>query len=408
MIHRLLFVLIVFTPGILWADFPAPWATLVVGTPGEQENLANVDLQRFLAQVGHFTPQIMTMEAWKASPRPAVILGTPADNALIDASAVSTASLGDEGYSLSNATIASRPVVIAAGATPSGAVHAVYGLLKTLGYRFDIGSEVVPSSLPGRLPGDQPITAKPAFAIRGTLPWYNFFDSPTTWDPVDHRAFIDDLVRSGSNFVGFHTYSGEPFAGYRENGQWVSCGRLLDTSSPTWGTHPMPAKDFAYGTDQLYADDYFGAATTFLPDADAAVAAEQDVLRDAFDYAHRRGLHTCLGFEYYGDPTNPGDRTAFLKRLNHLLDQYPALDYVWLWQVENSGPRGWDPQSETPLDQYAETRWDINNRVIAGPDYQSRGTHDLIAQKNRAREAARIEQYAMLAYRGAGSSRTRA
>ena len=54
----------------------------------------------------------------------------------------------------------------------------------------------------------------PVLTIRGVLPWYNFFNSPTAWDPIDHRAFADQLIRMGANFVGFHTYDSEPFAAF--------------------------------------------------------------------------------------------------------------------------------------------------------------------------------------------------
>ena len=262
----------------------APWAKIVVGTQSESERLATVDLQRCLGQVTGEVPVAVPAATWRLRPIPAVVLGSPATNPVLASIGAIPRNLGLEGYYLANATVNNVPVVIAAGRSKAGCVNAVYGMLRELGYGFFLGSEAVPDVLPAALPSQSPLVRRPVFGIRGVLPWYNFFDSPTTWDPVDHRAFVDQLVRSGANFVGFHTYDSEPFAAYEEGGQMKAGARLLNTNSPTWGTHPLPCNGFAYGTERLFAGEAFGAATTQRgDDAIAAIRQEQDVMRDAQD-----------------------------------------------------------------------------------------------------------------------------
>ena len=323
----------------------APWKTLVAAPQTPAEELALVDLQRYLAQAGREVPQVITPRQWRAQPQPAVILGTPQSNPLLRELHLDLQDLGPQGYYLANATLRSQPVVVAAGGESDGAVNAVYGLLRELGYGFFLGSESVPETLPPQLPAG-PSRRRPCFTIRGVLPWYNFFNSPTVWDPADHRAFVDQLIRSGANFVGFHTYDDEPFAAYPDGEQMRWGARLRNTESPNWGTHPMPAATFAWGTDKLFDADFFGAATTRIAaDSNRVVRIEQDILRDALAYARQRGLRTCLGFEINADPTNPRDREIFLKRINRLLDQYPTLDFIWLWQPETQGAQGYADRS---------------------------------------------------------------
>ncbi|MHB0999189.1 MAG: laminin G domain-containing protein [Armatimonadota bacterium] len=388
---------------------PAQWKTIVAGNQSESERLATVDLQRYLGQVTKVVPTIMSVDAWKLNPCPAVVLGTPDGNPLVDNMTISGKKLGVQGFYLSDASTNGIKTVVAAGSTAEGATNAIYGLLRELGYRFYLGSESAPESLPNNLP-DRRVTKKPVFSMRGVLPWYNFFNSPTTWDPVDHRAFVDQLVRMGANFVGFHTYDGEPFGGYEEDGKMVWSDRLLNTGAPTWGTSPLPANDFGFGTGMLYSEKFFGAAsTTNIADRNEAIKAEQNIMRDALDYAKKRGLHPCIGFEMWGNPLNPKDRDVFLKRLNHLLDKYPSAEYIWIWQAETQGAQGYpeqynmhhlpyalDPQSHLPL--YGAARRDIFHRVVhetkgQPPYFQDNG----IGEAARANEGARLEQYAQLA-----------
>ena len=191
-----------------------PWDTIVIGSQSEAERLATIDLQRYLAQVTGVVPQQTDAAAWQSRPLPAIVIGTAAANPLLAETAEARQDLGAQGYVLGNTTLSGQNVVIAAGQTELGAVNAVYGLLRELGYGFFLGSEAVPDTLPSKLPAGEPIVRKPVFGIRGVLPWYNFFDSPTSWDPIDHRAVVDQLLRSGANFIGFHSYDHEPFAAY--------------------------------------------------------------------------------------------------------------------------------------------------------------------------------------------------
>lgn len=387
-----------------------PWDRIVVGRQGEAERLATIDLQRYLAQVTGRVPDVVDVQAWQAAPQPAVVLGTPEGNPLLRGLDIDKEALGDQGYYVSQTQREDAAVVIAAGLTPVGATNAVYGLLRELGYGFYLGSEAIPDALPDELKGG-PIARKPVFAVRGVLPWYNFFNSPTAWDPIDHRTFADQLIRMGANFVGFHTYDSEPFAAYDDGGKMKWGARLLNTKTPTWGTASLPTSGFGFDTGKLYDGEFFGAASTLeIKDADKAIRAEQDIMREALDYAHRRGLYTCLGFEIQGDPLKPADRDVFLRRITRVLDQYPALDFVWIWQPETQGAQGFresynqhilphvlDPSSLLPT--YGLARREAFRRIVERHTGEPPFFQDNEGGKAaRANEGARLEQYAQLAY----------
>ena len=385
------------------------WGEIVVGRQSESERLATIDFQRYISQVTGTVPPVIDVKDWRANPRPAVILGCASTNSLLAGQSIPGKELGAQGYYLANAEIRGVQVTIAAGKTAEGATNAVYGLLRELGYGFYLGSEAIPDSLPNRLPAN-PVVKQPVFRIRGVLPWYNFFNSPTTWDPIDHRAFVDQLLRQGANFVGFHTYDAEPFGAVSENGKMKWGARLLNTATPTWGSTGLAASDYGFGTDKLYSKPYFGADSTLdIPDADKAIRVEQDIMRDALDYAKSRGLHTCIGFEISGDPMIPEDRDVFLKRFNHLLDQYPSAEYIWLWQPETQGAQGFASRynqhmlpntlkAGSPLPRYGLARRDIFHRIVdeakgEPPFYQNTES----GRMARANEGARLEQYSQLA-----------
>ena len=236
-----------------------------------------------------------------------------------------------DGYILQSLREDGRLVAVA-GAVPAGARNGVYGLLERLGFGFYLGGDTYPEES-----DDLPLfseSVSPVFAVRGTLPWHSFFNSPTTWELEDYKEFIDQLVRMRCSFVGFHAYDFEPFAAYEQEGRVVGGEPLANTSKPTWGAQPLATSDFFAGTGRFFAREEFGAASSLIEDRGAAIAEAKNVLREALAYAKGRGLEVCLGFEVHGDALDPAVQSQFEARLTALLDDYPMLDCVWLWEPE--------------------------------------------------------------------------
>ncbi len=380
----------------------SPWDTIAATPDSEPARLAIADLQACIARVTGRLPNVVTLQQWSRNPSSAVVVGHGRQQ-VIAAARLPLDGLGPEGYCLQAVQKASGTAYYAASATPAGVPAAVYGLLRTAGYGFFLGSSAQPERLKP-LPV-QPVRRSPAFRIRGVLPWYNFFNSPTAWDPVDHRALVDQLIRCGANFVGFHTYDAEPFAGVPDNGGWKWGERLLNTDSPTWGTHPMPVDQFAGGTGLLFDAPRFGAATTdpAIP-ASEAIRREQRVMAEALAYARRRGLNACIGFELTGNPFEDTARDRFVARLRHVLETYPAANYIWLWQPETVGVTGYrlpeGPESaRQALENAAAHRREVFRRIVKTPKGEAGFlVHGVEGEAARAREGARLEQFALLAH----------
>ena len=325
------------------ACFGAP-ATIVTGEhPSNLESLAAKELQKYVyAASGDLLPIAIQSKG------DVIAVGTPASNPLVRKLKPNLAGLGDQGYMLGTVRDGRRTVLLVTGNTPISVLYGAYSLLEEYGLGFYLGGDTIPAKKPFKLLSLN-VSRKPALKIRGTLPWYNFFDSPTTWDFEDYAWFFDQLVKTKNNFIGFHSYDNEPFAAYIENGKFIWGEPLQSTANPCWGTTPMKTSEFGGNTAKYYATEYFGAGPSLYRDQrERSIQDAQTLLKRALDYGKSRGLKVCVGFEVNGNnPAGADDLKRLEDRLRHLVAAYPMLDYVWLW--ENEGRAIWPPEPP-PLD----------------------------------------------------------
>lgn len=373
---------------------------------------ACADLQRYIGQVSGEVPSLRKLSFWQSTKQSGIVI-TSIKEARKYISNVKKQDIGDEGYIIKKININGHDNILLVANTPIGQVNAIYGLLKELNFEFTLGSESIPESLPSTDEfTNELLVKKPIFKIRGVLPWYNFFNSPTSWDPVDHRTFVDQLIRSGANFITFHSYEHEPFVAIEENNDMIFGEPLHDTSEPTWGTNPMKTSEFLFSTDKFFGEDYFGAQSTQSGfDRATQIKKEKDILRDALIYAKERGLKTSIGFAPLGDPTKKEDRERFIKELTYNLKYYRSLDYIFIWQTETKGAQGHplkydqhilpdtrDPNSK--IINYGEYRRDIFKRIVErenGIQPFFKNTEE--GKIARATEGARLEMFVKIALR---------
>lgn len=385
MIYRRTFfcLFLVFSGGTAGAAVP----DIYVGPDaGSLERQAAWELQRYVCAVTRDLPGIRYVENVPPSGS-GFVVGTPESlpETGLDYPFGLDAPSGD-GYLLRSVSAGRRSLVIVAGPTGKGVLNGAYGLLEEMGYGFYLGGDMLPASVPsiGELAQRGfNVSKTPAFAVRGSLPWFNFLDSPTTWELADYKRFFDQLAHMRCNFAGFHAYDGEPFAAYELDGNFVGGEPLQNTSDSVWGTRPMATSEFYAGTGRYFDGEVFGARSSMIEDRAESIRAAKETFRAALAYAKGRGLNVCVGFEVRGDPLDAGTQARFEARLKALLSDYPMLDYVWLWEPEAMAvDPGKEPAPRTPLNTFAET-W-ADEFGVEGFDRQA--------------EAARLALFGQYAY----------
>jgi len=271
------------------------------------------------------------------------------------------------------------PRVRLTGATPQATLYAVFDFLERQGAFFGLDGEVYPLE-PARalqLPAtNAPWLTLPRFGVRGLLPWPDFLNCVTIYNREDWRAYLEAMLRMRFNTLGVHVYSGanqwtESFLSF----EYAGAGHLAftDTSATNrWGYLPERTSQYGMGAADFYAGEVFGSeATTQARNTWEAEEFAQQLWGEAFRYARDLGIRVGVGFEPYQipdeifratppeahysspDPKLPGPRLdpesvaardILEARLGRLLEAYPTVDYIWLWEDEGMN---WASQNQS-------------------------------------------------------------
>jgi hypothetical protein len=276
----------------------------------------------------------------------------------------------------------SRGVAIHA-ASDQALLYAAFDFLERQGMVFGIDGATAPVQPPAGLllpEQGQPWTASPRFAVRGLLPWPDFLNCISVYNDEDFKAYFAAMLRMRMNMFGMHVYTENvprPMAESYLSFEFAGSGHraaLEDTTMESWGYLPQRTSTFKMGAARFFDTDTFGADATRLGADSWSIARRTTaMLRKAFNFAGELGIRTGIGFEPYQNPveivralppealSTPGgfieSRTArdlLERRLADLLERYPMVDYVWLWQDERAN---WEsrnknvPLSITPFVQ---------------------------------------------------------
>ncbi len=284
-----------------------------------------------------------------------------------------------EAYEISNESGEGKPPRIRlTGATPQAVLYAVFDFLERQGAFFGLEGDLYPLE-PARalnFPAQhQPWQAQPRFNTRGLLPWPDFLNCISVFNIEEHRTYLEAMLRMRFNTLGIHVYSGagqwtESFLSF----EYAGAGHLAftDTSATNrWGYLPERTSRYGMGAADFFASEVFGSeATTKATSCWEAEEFAQQLWGEAFRYAQKLGIRTGVGFEPYqipdeifraappearylpANPKTPGPRIdpesvaardILETRLARLLEVYPTVDYVWLWEDEQMN---WASQTE--------------------------------------------------------------
>lgn len=228
----------------------------------------------------------------------------------------------------------------------AGAAAGFHRLLRLMGFGFSFFADAVPEQ-PGPLewPFDSDrVDVTPDFAVRGLLPWHNFLNSPTVWNPEDYERYLTTLWRWGGNTAIFHNYDKEPLAAFPDpaTGKWRAGAGMQTTFDAPWGgIKGVKLEEFGHGSGDWVPFNHggaWGARNAFTEDP---IAAAQSEFAQACELGASLGLNVVFGFELLGDPCWPGYRELLAARLRHVLTRYPSLGTLCLWEQEGHGVRGW-------------------------------------------------------------------
>lgn len=276
-----------------------------------------------------------------------------------------------EGYEITHLSQPSGLLLELRGASPQALAYATFEFLERQGAFFGLDGDVYPldSAQDLRLPpAGQSWSSQPRFKVRGLLPWPDFLNCVTVYNREDWRAYLESMARMRFNTLGVHVYSSgkewtESFLSfeYGPTGHWA----FTDTTATNrWGYLPERSSRFGMGAADFFAGDVFGSkATTQARSCWEDGKSAQNLWGEAFRYAQKLGIHTGVGFEPYSipdeivravppealfvnphpkrpapkiDPESVAAKDILEARLARLLEAYPEVDHVWLWEDEAS------------------------------------------------------------------------
>jgi hypothetical protein len=275
---------------------------------------------------------------------------------------------GSEDYEIS----ASGNGAIFRASSEQALLYAVFDFLERQGAVFGVDGTTVPINRLAGLQLPEPgrsWTATPRFAVRGLLPWPDFLNCISVYNEEDFKAYFAAMLRMRFNTFGMHVYTQNdpgPLAESYLSFDFAGIGHrsaLEDTTTTSWGYLPQRTSTFKMGAAQFFDGETFGSdATRLAADTWDTAGRTTAMLRTAFDFAQELGIRTGIGFEPYQNPAEivralPPEALShpngFIesntahdlldRRLGDLLERYPMVDHVWLWQDENAN---WESRSK--------------------------------------------------------------
>jgi hypothetical protein len=304
-------------------------------------------------------------------------------------------------YLLETVDCGERRILMVCGGDDIGTLYAAYRLAEHLGVRFYLHGDVIPDQ---NLDFEVPVIGSrqiPLFNLRGIQPFHDFPEGPDWWNLDEYKMILSQLPKMGMNFFGLHTYPEGPVG--PEPTVWIGKeesvnadgtvkasypSRHFTTHSGTWGYQKKDTSSYHCGAAELFTHDAYGPEymighTPWPESPEACNEIFNDFgqwLGEAFDYAHKLGIRTCVGTETpltiptvvkerWGiekkDVIDKEARKAFYRGLFRRIMRTYAIDYYWFWT-----PETWTWHKVTK-EQVQQTLDDIKSAIAAADEIQA-------------------------------------
>ena len=237
------------------------------------------------------------------------------------------ATLGDQQYRMKTTKDNDRAVLRITGGSDLALLYGAYDLAEKLGVRFYMHGDVIPDERIALALPELDETRAPLFATRGIQPFHDFPEGPDWWNLDDYKAILGQLPKMRMNFFGLHTYpeggvgpepvvwiglpedvgpDGRVKAAYPSR-HFATCNQpTFGQDVAAWGYAPTKTGDYAFGAATIFDRDDYGADymrgvrrfVEMTPDETNALFDRMgDFLGEAFTFARRLGIKTCVGTE---------------------------------------------------------------------------------------------------------------
>jgi Malectin domain len=282
--------------------------------------------------------------------------------------------LGPEQYALTTAPSTNGGSIWwIVGGDDQGVLYGAYRFAELLGVRFYLHGDVVSEDPWNGAPAISEV-GKPQFALRGTVPFYDFPEGSDSWNREEYLGYAAQVAKMRMNVVGWHGYPGfsDWDNGWSEPLVWTGLPRdLAPDGTPRvvysatladnvigWGAYVgFSSGAMSNGGADLYANDWIGSeildGLTPLPVTPSQKAETFNrlgaTLGDFIRDARGLGIKTVIGMNVLAnlpgvvsnrlftlgvDPSSPAaGREIYHGMLERLWRVCPP-DYYWLWGAE--------------------------------------------------------------------------
>jgi len=208
-------------------------------------------------------------------------------------------------------------VVQLRGADTSAVLCAVYTLLETAGWRFEITGPVAPLVPDAAAIRSVDIDLQPAVARRGVRQHLNFPMDISSYPVEEATEYVRNLARMRFTHISFHSYPGQWIAG-PQAGQDMPAGSFFYGIRHDLPDHPLLRRSIR--NDQTFC---IPAIEPFMDDRDERSDRAVAWLRQVIGECKRVGLYVQFSFE----PRDQSDEIApAVATCRRVLELYPEID----------------------------------------------------------------------------------
>ena len=282
----------------------------VSGTPTLQEVYAAREIRRYLyLRTGVLIPVASCELSQYPKDRDLILIGSSSSKPVMELLIKNKlqnplATLKEQSFWLKTVADKKRKILLISGKDDAGTLRGAYKLMESFGVRYTLNEDIIPDkTIPLYLP-DLNVISSPCFDIRGNFPYFCNPEGPDNWNANAFKAFITQQAKMGMNFIGLrndwamkHLWKGIP-EDLNEDGS-------IKFAYKTWLREIYPAAEAPFGADKAFKSDIY-VTDSYLKVRDLPDNLEKQIqiheangqlLKEAFMFASKLGIYTCVGSE---------------------------------------------------------------------------------------------------------------